>query len=146
MSKNGPFLALLMNFLSTQNVNLARFARYVEWDFFCDFQTPWVLLSFSSQKPSFSGLIYFLIWDNFGQFGKDIFGMKIQIQLKVKLFRKVIFWGFPSFSQVSLLCVFANMTSEWSGQVRNTATLLMHLLSFHLSSPPRKKRLPFRCF
>ena len=25
--------------LSTQNVNLARFARNVEWDFFCDFQT-----------------------------------------------------------------------------------------------------------
>ena len=27
--------------LSTQNVNVARFARNVEWDFFCDFQTPW---------------------------------------------------------------------------------------------------------
>ena len=27
--------------LSTQNVNVARFARKVEWDFFCDFQTPW---------------------------------------------------------------------------------------------------------
>ena len=26
--------------LSTQNVNIARFARNVEWDFFCDFQTP----------------------------------------------------------------------------------------------------------
>ena len=25
--------------LSTQNVNSARFARNVEWDFFCDFQT-----------------------------------------------------------------------------------------------------------
>ena len=25
--------------LSTQNVNVARFARNVEWDFFCDFQT-----------------------------------------------------------------------------------------------------------
>ena len=30
--QNGPFL-------STQNVNVARFARNVEWDFFCDFQT-----------------------------------------------------------------------------------------------------------
>ena len=28
--------------LSTQNVNLARFARNVEWDFFCDFQTHWL--------------------------------------------------------------------------------------------------------
>ena len=27
--------------LSTQNVNVARFARNIEWDFFCDFQTPW---------------------------------------------------------------------------------------------------------
>ena len=26
--------------MSTQNVNVARFARIVEWDFFCDFQTP----------------------------------------------------------------------------------------------------------
>ena len=26
--------------MSTQNVNVARFARNVEWDFFCDFQTP----------------------------------------------------------------------------------------------------------
>ena len=30
--------------LSTQNVNVARFARNVEWDFFCDFQTLYVLL------------------------------------------------------------------------------------------------------
>ena len=27
--------------LSTQNVNVARFDRNVEWHFFCDFQTPW---------------------------------------------------------------------------------------------------------
>ena len=27
--------------LSTQNVNVARFARNVEWDYFCDFQRPW---------------------------------------------------------------------------------------------------------
>ena len=26
--------------MSTQSVNVARFARNVEWDFFCDFQTP----------------------------------------------------------------------------------------------------------
>ena len=37
-SSNWPFLASLMNF---QNVNVARFARNVEWDFFCDFQPPW---------------------------------------------------------------------------------------------------------
>ena len=28
--------------MSTQNVNVACFARNVEWDFFCDFQTPWL--------------------------------------------------------------------------------------------------------
>ena len=27
--------------MSTQNVNVAHFARNLEWDFFCDFQTPW---------------------------------------------------------------------------------------------------------
>ena len=27
--------------MSTQNVNVARFARNVEWDFFCNFQTLW---------------------------------------------------------------------------------------------------------
>ena len=31
-------------FLSTLNVNLARFARNVEWDFFYDFQTLWMFL------------------------------------------------------------------------------------------------------
>ena len=29
-------------FLSIQNVNIARFARNVEWDFLCDFQTLWI--------------------------------------------------------------------------------------------------------
>ena len=37
--KNSP-----IPFLYTQNVNIARFARNVEWDFFCDFQTLCVLL------------------------------------------------------------------------------------------------------
>ena len=36
----GPFLAFFNELLSTQNVNVARFARNVEWDFFCDFRTP----------------------------------------------------------------------------------------------------------
>ena len=33
-------------------VNVARFARNVEWDFFCDLQTPWVR-EFQSNKESF---------------------------------------------------------------------------------------------
>ena len=51
---NGQRL-LWMNFIEsmdkdnygwTQNVNVARFARNVEWDFFYDFQTLWGLLDF----------------------------------------------------------------------------------------------------
>ena len=30
--------------MSTQNVSVARFARNVEWDFFCGFQTPWMYI------------------------------------------------------------------------------------------------------
>ena len=41
--KNSPKLTIFGLFdelLSTQNINLARFARNLEWAFFCDFQTP----------------------------------------------------------------------------------------------------------
>ena len=31
---------ILNQLFPTQNVSVARFARFVEWDFFCDFQTP----------------------------------------------------------------------------------------------------------
>ena len=44
--KNSPewtIFGVVNQLLSTQNVNVARFARNVEWDFFCDFQSPvWV--------------------------------------------------------------------------------------------------------
>ena len=42
--QNSPIwtiFGLFDELLFTQNVNVARFARNVEWDFFCDFQTPW---------------------------------------------------------------------------------------------------------
>ena len=42
--KNSPkwtIFGIFNKLLSTQNANVARFARNVEWDFFCDFQTPW---------------------------------------------------------------------------------------------------------
>ena len=39
--KNSPNRTIFSKLLSTQNVNVARFARIVKWDFFCDFQTPW---------------------------------------------------------------------------------------------------------
>ena len=37
----------------TQNVNVARFARHSEWDFFCYYQAPWTLenLSYFSESP-----------------------------------------------------------------------------------------------
>ena len=45
--KNSPKLTVFGIFdelLSIQNVNVARFARNVKCDFFCDFQTPYVRL------------------------------------------------------------------------------------------------------
>ena len=42
LAKLDHFWHFVMN-LSTRNVNVARFARNVEWDFFCDFQTPWII-------------------------------------------------------------------------------------------------------
>ena len=42
--KNLPKLTIFgiySELLSNQNLNAARFARYIEWDFFVDFQTPW---------------------------------------------------------------------------------------------------------
>ena len=41
--KSSPKLTIfdkINELLSTQNVSRARYARNVEWDFFCDFQTP----------------------------------------------------------------------------------------------------------
>ena len=38
---NWTTFGIFNELLSTQNVNVARIARNVEWDFFCDFQTPW---------------------------------------------------------------------------------------------------------
>ena len=40
--KNSPkwtIIGIFNELLSTQNLNVARFARNIEWDFFCDFQT-----------------------------------------------------------------------------------------------------------
>ena len=37
------------------NVNVARFARNIEWDFFCDFQTMW---NSQKVKKSFTGCIH----------------------------------------------------------------------------------------
>ena len=47
--KNGFCWPLL---LSTSNVNTARFARNVEWDFFCDFQTPWKWTKLDQKRPT----------------------------------------------------------------------------------------------
>ena len=45
--KNSPKLTIFGIFkelLSSQNVNVARFARNVKCDFFCDFQTLWSMV------------------------------------------------------------------------------------------------------
>ena len=56
--KNSPkwtIFGIFNEFLSTQNVNVARFARNVEWDIFYDFQTPWtVMFCFSLMSWFFS--------------------------------------------------------------------------------------------
>ena len=39
--QNWPFFGIFNELLSAQNVSVARFARNVECDFFCDFQTLW---------------------------------------------------------------------------------------------------------
>ena len=43
--------------LSTQNVNVARYARNVEWDFFYSFQTPWMMV-FQYDQCHFSSKYY----------------------------------------------------------------------------------------
>ena len=70
--QNWPFLASLINFLSTQNVNLPRIAHNVEWDFFWNFQTPCLWRIASSQikveilrnrpKLSFLSLVNFWVY------------------------------------------------------------------------------------
>ena len=42
-SPNWPFFGVFNELLATQNVNVARFARNVEWDLFYDFQTLCIL-------------------------------------------------------------------------------------------------------
>ena len=44
--------AIFNKLLSTQNVNGVRFARNVEWDFFCDFQTLLRTLTFFNSRNS----------------------------------------------------------------------------------------------
>ena len=39
---NRPYFGIFNALLSTQIVNVARFARNIEWDFLCDFQTLWL--------------------------------------------------------------------------------------------------------
>ena len=45
LAKSTIFFGIFNELFSTQNVTVARFARNLEWDFSCDFQTPWLLVS-----------------------------------------------------------------------------------------------------
>ena len=54
--KNSPKWTIFGIFnllLSTQNVNVARLAPNVEWDFFCEFQTPWLFSFFKELMFTF---------------------------------------------------------------------------------------------
>ena len=57
VSKNSPkwiIFGIFHQLLATKNVNVARFARNVEWDFFCEFQTLCFLSSFKAwEKDTF---------------------------------------------------------------------------------------------
>ena len=48
--------------MSTQSVNVARFARNVEWDFFCDFQTP-CFKKLPKERLMIGQLIYFGLFE-----------------------------------------------------------------------------------
>ena len=51
--KNSPkstIFGIFNDFLATQNIDVACFARNIEWDFFCDFQTPFNGASYSSAE------------------------------------------------------------------------------------------------
>ena len=66
--KNSPkwtILGIFNKLLSTQNVNVARFAHNVEWDFFCDFQTPCPRLLFSLRKTISTTFVLFTSFYNF---------------------------------------------------------------------------------
>ena len=63
--KNSPkwtIFGIFNELLSTQNVNVARFARNVEWDFFCDFQTPWVCIYIFMVKFGKKSFLLSFIW------------------------------------------------------------------------------------
>ena len=51
-SAKWTIFAIFTKLLSTQNVNVAGFARNVEWDFFCDFQTPCIVSSWARRKQA----------------------------------------------------------------------------------------------
>ena len=58
--QNGTFLAFFNERLSTQNVIVARFARNVEKDFLCDFQTLWKRQFFVCfELPNYQNLLRF---------------------------------------------------------------------------------------
>ena len=67
--------------MSTQNINVARFARNFEWDFFCDFQTLWPF------------------WHLLRLFSNFLYGMKLL--LKVANF--LIFWNIVIVNEKLLL-------------------------------------------
>ena len=65
-------LGIYNELLSTQNVNVARFARNGECDFFCDFQTP--LICLIGLNHNFCSTLYFNIFSQFYHtFAKMIF-------------------------------------------------------------------------
>ena len=57
-SSKWTIFGIFNQLLSTQNVNVARFARNVECDFFCDFQTLWIFQVRRGAKLRYASLTY----------------------------------------------------------------------------------------
>ena len=81
--KNFPkwiIFGIFNELLSTQFVKVARFARNVEWDYFCDFQTPCFIKKFENALNS-----TFKPWN---------MALQVRHRLKLKKFRSS-FFSFP---------------------------------------------------
>ena len=97
------------------HVNVARFARKVEWDFFCDFQTPWTSRPRNCLVCLLKGLnAYWHSWNSWGDHPPQ------KLENSRVLFRKQEggklqwqhLWGKDDFCSFSLALVFFGMVAN----------------------------------
>ena len=122
--------------LSTQKSNVARFARNVEWDVFCGFQTPWMqrIVIIYLETRSLSSLLFAgQKVDYFGVWQKMMFSMKYGIcgmlcvcsgaylictfiDMTIDAFRTFLVWSFNLFKKVpnTILKSFLKKQYDWA--------------------------------